>query len=132
MTKKKVTKANQMNFGFDSTSEVKAEGENVNKKTTAVTKKVAAVEKSAPATPKKRSGKAKAGKAATAESMAAKQRDISVSEFFAKNRHLLGFDNPRNRPPMPDQRAAQANIDSAEAHYRLSYTDTGYQFTQKT
>ena len=31
----------------------------------------------------------------TAESMAAKQRDISVSEFFAKNRHLLGFDNPR-------------------------------------
>jgi DNA topoisomerase VI subunit B len=31
----------------------------------------------------------------TAESMAAKQKDISVSEFFAKNRHLLGFDNPR-------------------------------------
>ena len=27
--------------------------------------------------------------------MATKQRDISVSEFFAKNRHLLGFDNPR-------------------------------------
>ncbi len=26
--------------------------------------------------------------------MARKQRDISVSEFFAKNRHLLGFDNP--------------------------------------
>src|SRR3954463_10557116 len=34
-------------------------------------------------------------RAVTAESMAAKQRDISVSEFFAKNRHLLGFDNPR-------------------------------------
>jgi DNA topoisomerase-6 subunit B len=31
----------------------------------------------------------------TAESMAAKQKDIAVSEFFAKNRHLLGFDNPR-------------------------------------
>ena len=31
----------------------------------------------------------------TAESMATRQRDISVSEFFAKNRHLLGFDNPR-------------------------------------
>ncbi|MHC4099715.1 MAG: hypothetical protein ACYSW1_02360, partial [Planctomycetota bacterium] len=28
---------------------------------------------------------------ATAEAMAAKQREISVSEFFAKNRHLLGF-----------------------------------------
>ena len=30
----------------------------------------------------------------TAASMANKNRDISVSEFFAKNRHLLGFDNP--------------------------------------
>ena len=32
---------------------------------------------------------------ATAESMAEKQREISVSEFFVKNRHLLGFDNPQ-------------------------------------
>jgi DNA topoisomerase VI subunit B len=32
---------------------------------------------------------------ATAESMAARQREISVSEFFVKNRHLLGFDNPQ-------------------------------------
>ncbi|MDJ0788591.1 MAG: DNA topoisomerase VI subunit B [Myxococcota bacterium] len=31
---------------------------------------------------------------ATAGDMAKRQRDISVSEFFAKNRHLLGFDNP--------------------------------------
>jgi DNA topoisomerase VI subunit B len=31
---------------------------------------------------------------ATAQDMAKRQRDISVSEFFAKNRHLLGFDNP--------------------------------------
>lgn len=30
---------------------------------------------------------------ATAESLAEKQREISVSEFFVKNRHLLGFDN---------------------------------------
>ncbi len=30
----------------------------------------------------------------SAEELAAKQRDISVSEFFEKNRHLLGFDNP--------------------------------------
>jgi DNA topoisomerase-6 subunit B len=30
----------------------------------------------------------------TAADLARKQRDISVSEFFAKNRHLLGFDNP--------------------------------------
>ncbi|MBN2136276.1 MAG: DNA topoisomerase VI subunit B [Sedimentisphaerales bacterium] len=31
----------------------------------------------------------------TAETMAGRQRDISVAEFFIKNRHLLGFDNPR-------------------------------------
>jgi DNA topoisomerase-6 subunit B len=31
---------------------------------------------------------------ATAVDLARQQRDISVSEFFAKNRHLLGFDNP--------------------------------------
>jgi DNA topoisomerase-6 subunit B len=31
---------------------------------------------------------------ASATEMAEKQRDISISEFFAKNRHLLGFDNP--------------------------------------
>jgi DNA topoisomerase-6 subunit B len=30
----------------------------------------------------------------TAADLAKKQREISVSEFFAKNRHLLGFDNP--------------------------------------
>jgi DNA topoisomerase-6 subunit B len=30
----------------------------------------------------------------TATDLAKNQRDISVSEFFAKNRHLLGFDNP--------------------------------------
>ena len=45
------------------------------------------------------SGRAKAAPAATrtkstAAEMATRQRDISVSEFFAKNRHLLGFDNP--------------------------------------
>ena len=31
----------------------------------------------------------------TAHDLAKKQREISVSEFFTKNRHLLGFDNPR-------------------------------------
>jgi DNA topoisomerase-6 subunit B len=31
----------------------------------------------------------------TAESLAERQREISVSEFFVKNRHLLGFDNPQ-------------------------------------
>jgi len=38
--------------------------------------------------------KAPARASATASDLAKNQRDISVSEFFAKNRHLLGFDNP--------------------------------------
>jgi len=37
----------------------------------------------------------RAGSAVTAVEMGARQREISVSEFFTKNRHLLGFDNPR-------------------------------------
>src|SRR5437899_11700790 len=31
----------------------------------------------------------------SAVEMGTRQREISVSEFFTKNRHLLGFDNPR-------------------------------------
>src|SRR5207249_567567 len=31
----------------------------------------------------------------SADELGAQQREISVSEFFTKNRHLLGFDNPR-------------------------------------
>ena len=43
---------------------------------------------------RRRARAAKAPVAADAEQLASQQRDISVSEFFAKNRHLLGFDNP--------------------------------------
>jgi DNA topoisomerase-6 subunit B len=39
-----------------------------------------------------RAAEARRGRSAT--ELAKQQRDISVSEFFAKNRHLLGFDNP--------------------------------------
>jgi DNA topoisomerase VI subunit B len=38
---------------------------------------------------------AKPAQQVTAVEMGARQREISVSEFFTKNRHLLGFDNPR-------------------------------------
>jgi DNA topoisomerase-6 subunit B len=38
--------------------------------------------------------KAPAAASVSGEELAKKQREISVSEFFAKNRHLLGFDNP--------------------------------------
>ncbi len=51
---------------------------------------------------------------ATAESMAAAQRDISVSEFFAKNRHLLGFDNPRKALLTTVKEAVDNALDACE------------------
>jgi DNA topoisomerase VI subunit B len=60
---------------------------------------------SATAAPKRR---------ATAQSMAAKQRDISVSEFFAKNRHLLGFDNPRKALLTTVKEAVDNSLDACE------------------
>ncbi len=78
----------------------------------AAKKKAAATKKAAPKKARRAAGKKKASaqkgagpkpvrttrkkvhSAASADDLAAKQRDISVSEFFAKNRHLLGFDNP--------------------------------------
>jgi len=46
--------------------------------------------------------------------MAASQRDISVSEFFAKNRHLLGFDNPRKALLTTVKEAVDNAIDACE------------------
>lgn len=51
---------------------------------------------------------------ATAESMAKSQRDISVSEFFAKNRHLLGFDNPRKALLTTVKEAVDNSLDACE------------------
>jgi len=51
---------------------------------------------------------------ATAHSMAASQRDISVSEFFAKNRHLLGFDNPRKALLTTVKEAVDNALDACE------------------
>jgi len=51
---------------------------------------------------------------ADAESMATKQRDISVSEFFAKNRHLLGFDNPRKALLTTVKEAVDNSLDACE------------------
>ncbi len=53
-------------------------------------------------------------KRATAESMASSQRDISVSEFFAKNRHLLGFDNPRKALLTTVKEAVDNSLDACE------------------
>jgi len=53
-------------------------------------------------------------KRATAQTMAAAQRDISVSEFFAKNRHLLGFDNPRKALLTAVKEAVDNSLDACE------------------
>src|SRR5437868_7334381 len=50
----------------------------------------------------------------TAETLASKQRDISVSEFFAKNRHLLGFDNPRKALLTAVKEAVDNSLDACE------------------
>ncbi len=50
----------------------------------------------------------------TAETMATRQKEISVSEFFAKNRHLLGFDNPRKALLTAVKEAVDNSLDACE------------------
>src|SRR3954454_13197597 len=57
---------------------------------------------------------AKPARRATAESMASKQREISVSEFFTKNRHLLGFDNPAKALLTTVKEAVDNSLDACE------------------
>ena len=46
--------------------------------------------------------------------MAARQRDISVSEFFLKNRHLLGFDTPAKALVTAVREAVDNALDACE------------------
>ncbi|MDR3199558.1 MAG: DNA topoisomerase VI subunit B [Planctomycetaceae bacterium] len=50
----------------------------------------------------------------SAEDMAKSQKEISVSEFFAKNRHLLGFDNPRKALLTAVKEAVDNALDACE------------------
>ena len=50
----------------------------------------------------------------TAESMATRQREISISEFFSKNRHLLGFDNPQKALLTAVKEAVDNSLDACE------------------
>ena len=59
-------------------------------------------------------GKAPPKRRATAQTLAAGQRDISVSEFFAKNRHLLGFDSPRKALLTSVKEAVDNSLDACE------------------
>ncbi|MBI5529046.1 MAG: DNA topoisomerase VI subunit B [Deltaproteobacteria bacterium] len=60
--------------------------------------------------------KAKAAKAVkdAAQLLAARQREISVSEFFTKNRHLLGFDNPQKALLTAVKEAVDNSLDACE------------------
>src|SRR5712671_7565334 len=74
----------------------------------AATPKTAAEAKTPDAKP------AKPTTAISAVEMGARQREISVSEFFTKNRHLLGFDNPRKALLTCVKEAVDNALDAAE------------------
>ncbi|MCA9229238.1 MAG: DNA topoisomerase VI subunit B [Planctomycetales bacterium] len=84
----------------------------------ATTKRKKAPKKKAPTTkrpsPASTNGEAKPKRRTTAKAMAASQREISVSEFFAKNRHLLGFDNPRKALLTTVKEAVDNSLDACE------------------
>ena len=46
--------------------------------------------------------------------LAKKQKEISVAEFFTKNRHLLGFDNKRKALLMAVKEAVDNSLDACE------------------
>lgn len=50
----------------------------------------------------------------TAENLATRQRDIGVAEFFARNRHLLGFDNKRKALMTTIKEAVDNSLDACE------------------
>ena len=69
-------------------------------------------------------------KAASAEDMAERQREISVSEFFTKNRHLLGFDSPLKALLTAVKEAVDNSLDACEEggilpEIRVEITPTG-------
>jgi DNA topoisomerase VI subunit B len=62
-------------------------------------------------------GAAKAGgprRQVSAEELAERQRDISVAEFFTKNRHLLGFDSPLKALLTAVKEAVDNSLDACE------------------
>ena len=71
-----------------------------------IEKAAAPGKKAAPITPRKTRRKS--------TSKPGKQREISVSEFFAKNRHLLGFDNPRKALLTTVKEAVDNSLDACE------------------
>jgi len=56
---------------------------------------------------------------ADAESLGKQQREISVSEFFSKNRHLLGFDSPKKALLTTVKEAVDNSLDACEEAHIL-------------
>ena len=54
------------------------------------------------------------GETPIAHKLATKQREIGVAEFFAKNRHLLGFDNKRKALMTTIKEAVDNSLDACE------------------
>ncbi len=50
----------------------------------------------------------------TAHALASQQREISISEFFTKNRHLLGFDSPAKALLTTIKEAVDNSLDACE------------------
>jgi DNA topoisomerase VI subunit B len=74
----------------------------------------AALAKAPAAEPKAAPKAAPPSSTVSAVEMGARQREISVSEFFTKNRHLLGFDNPRKALLTCVKEAVDNALDAAE------------------
>ena len=70
-----------------------------------------ALEVGAPASPK---GKGEARARLSAGELAKRLREISISEFFTKNRHLLGFDNPKRALLTTVKEAVDNALDACE------------------
>lgn len=66
------------------------------------------------ATPKSETRAAAPKETLTAVEMGARQREISVAEFFTKNRHLLGFDSPRKAMLTCVKEAVDNALDACE------------------
>ncbi len=63
---------------------------------------------------KKGTARKRARRGLSAQEMAKSQREISVAEFFAKNRHLLGYDNPSKALLTAVREAVDNALDACE------------------
>jgi DNA topoisomerase VI subunit B len=70
--------------------------------------------KKAPTADGKQATLGESSNAPKAVEMAKKQREIGVAEFFARNKHLLGFDNPRKALMTTVKEAVDNSLDACE------------------